>query len=244
MNPSPTLTRCHDEASADAYSRYLTSIERRLSQMEELFSEIAPNVNLEEALASSSSSSWDPARASSVMRAEPSSAAAAPAAPAVPVAGPTPAAAIGSYYQDEAQKSIERTEDSIHEAVPDEADGFDWQEDVNELADGMAALSVEPKGAGYLGTFFPVCTWIAPSKPTMYRRFREMLTRRGRFDCWRLLSSSSAFLARSFPANIGQHDAGESRRRLVARRECRSTYGSVEPIVRLDGVARGGGPLD
>jgi transcriptional regulatory protein GAL4 len=45
-----------------------------------------------------------------------------------------------------------KPEESISEAVPDEADGFDWQEDVNELADGMAALSVEPKGTGYLGT--------------------------------------------------------------------------------------------
>ena len=40
----------------------------------------------------------------------------------------------------------------ISEAVPEEADGFDWHEDVNELADGMASLSVEPRGAGYLGT--------------------------------------------------------------------------------------------
>ncbi|KAI1340630.1 c6 zinc finger domain-containing protein [Xylariaceae sp. FL0016] len=63
-------------------------------------------------------------------------------------------------------KSLERSESSVSdtelrhlsasnpiaEAVPDEADGFDWQEDVNELADGMAALSVEPRGTGYLGT--------------------------------------------------------------------------------------------
>jgi transcriptional regulatory protein GAL4 len=42
-------------------------------------------------------------------------------------------------------------EPAIPEAVPNEPDGFDWQEDVNDLADGMAALSVEPKGTGYLG---------------------------------------------------------------------------------------------
>ena len=45
------------------------------------------------------------------------------------------------------------TQSLISEAVPKEADGFDWQEDVNELADGMAALSVEPQGTGYLGTY-------------------------------------------------------------------------------------------
>ena len=44
---------------------------------------------------------------------------------------------------------------SISEAVPEGPDGFDWQEDVNELADGMAALSVEPKGTGYLGNSPP-----------------------------------------------------------------------------------------
>lgn len=40
------------------------------------------------------------------------------------------------------------------EAVPQQADGFDWVEreaSVGDLADGMAALSVRPEGAGYLG---------------------------------------------------------------------------------------------
>lgn len=40
------------------------------------------------------------------------------------------------------------------EAVPNNADGFNWQEDnisVDGLTDGMAALSVEPTGVGYLG---------------------------------------------------------------------------------------------
>lgn len=38
------------------------------------------------------------------------------------------------------------------EEVPDEAEGFDWEEQLpNDLADGMAALSVNPRGAGYFG---------------------------------------------------------------------------------------------
>lgn len=40
------------------------------------------------------------------------------------------------------------------EETPDEADGFDWVEDDligNELTDGMAALSINPKGTGYFG---------------------------------------------------------------------------------------------
>jgi transcriptional regulatory protein GAL4 len=40
------------------------------------------------------------------------------------------------------------------ESLPREADGFDWTENavrLGELADGMAALSINPEGAGYLG---------------------------------------------------------------------------------------------
>lgn len=40
------------------------------------------------------------------------------------------------------------------EETPEEADGFDWvEEDLigNELTDGMAALSINPKGTGYFG---------------------------------------------------------------------------------------------
>lgn len=45
-------------------------------------------------------------------------------------------------------------EPAIPEAVPSHADGFNWQEEnvsVDGLTDGMAALSVEPTGVGYLG---------------------------------------------------------------------------------------------
>ncbi|KAF2015184.1 hypothetical protein BU24DRAFT_348313, partial [Aaosphaeria arxii CBS 175.79] len=44
----------------------------------------------------------------------------------------------------------------LPEAVPYSADGFNWQEEdvtVDGLTDGMAALSVEPTGVGYLGKF-------------------------------------------------------------------------------------------
>jgi transcriptional regulatory protein GAL4 len=45
----------------------------------------------------------------------------------------------------------------LPEAVPSNADGFNWQEEdanVDSLTDGMAALSVEPTGVGYLGKIF------------------------------------------------------------------------------------------
>jgi hypothetical protein len=44
--------------------------------------------------------------------------------------------------------------DAALESLPLEADGFDWTEketELNDVADGMAALSINPEGAGYLG---------------------------------------------------------------------------------------------
>ncbi|KAI6780574.1 Regulatory protein-like protein [Emericellopsis cladophorae] len=110
---------------------YLTSVEQRLRQVEDLFAELLPEVDLEEALASQGTGGLE---ALKVKRAS-----------ATPVA----------THALETSASDVLLEESISEAVPAEADGFDWQEDVNELADGMAALSVEPKGTGYLaGVFF------------------------------------------------------------------------------------------
>ncbi|KAL3418309.1 C6 transcription factor [Phlyctema vagabunda] len=47
-----------------------------------------------------------------------------------------------------------QSNESDSEALPQEADGFDWSENavsLNDLSDGMAALSIRPEGAGYLG---------------------------------------------------------------------------------------------
>lgn len=93
--------------------------------MESLFSQLLPDVNLDEALSPGSKEATLPASGAS---------------------GPSP-----TFTQNQAQSTPQAAE-SISEAVPHEADGFDWQEDVNDLADGMAALSVEPTGTGYLGT--------------------------------------------------------------------------------------------
>ena len=42
----------------------------------------------------------------------------------------------------------------VSEAVPNEADGYDWQEEAAsfDIADGMAALTIDPTGTGYLGS--------------------------------------------------------------------------------------------
>lgn len=103
---------------------YLTSVERRLHRLEALFAQRLPDVNLEEALASGGET---------------------PRSPSVPAQSP-------SSLVSSTRPSSPHGRDKISEAVPDEADGFDWHEDVDELADGMAALSVEPKGTGYLGS--------------------------------------------------------------------------------------------
>ncbi|KAK9413418.1 putative C6 transcription factor [Seiridium unicorne] len=110
-------------------SQYLTSVERRLQRLENLFAQLLPDVNLEEALASSPLD--NPANSPIGTR-----------SPKTP-----------DFNAPEAVSAIKREPGGkISEAVPQEADGFDWQEDFSELADGMAALSVNPKGTGYLGS--------------------------------------------------------------------------------------------
>lgn len=93
--------------------------------MERLFHQLLPDVDINEALASRGIEV--PADASQLNTSL--------SPPSNPTSPDTPVQASGA----------------ISDAVPAESDGFDWQEDVDELADGMASLSVEPRGAGYLG---------------------------------------------------------------------------------------------
>jgi transcriptional regulatory protein GAL4 len=113
--------------------RYLSSVEKRLASVENLVSQLLPGINIDDVL-----SSPDLAKAT------------------LPVAGSatselvkptTPLSASGASHD-------ETSEPIIPEAVPNNADGFNWQEEnvsVDGLTDGMAALSVEPTGVGYLG---------------------------------------------------------------------------------------------
>ncbi|RKU40979.1 lactose regulatory protein lac9 and GAL4-like protein [Coniochaeta pulveracea] len=129
---------------------YLTEVERRLQGLEKLVAQRLPDLNIDEALASD------------VVK--------APRGELVPsslsIASSTPqgAASVSS-------REAEGDGEVISDAVPDAADGFDWQEVANELADGMAALSVEPTGTGYLGStagvFFlrALLFWVAKSRP-------------------------------------------------------------------------------
>lgn len=100
--------------------------------MERLFEQRLPDVDLTRALESNRSSSNERVL-ESILQIE-----------------PTPTTEVSS-----GENGGTNNEDLL-EALPEEAHGFDWKEeaDLDNLADGMAALSVEPEGVGYLGMSF------------------------------------------------------------------------------------------
>jgi len=106
---------------------YLTSVEERLNSLEALVAKLLPGLDVDEALLSFSGN----------------------APTFAPFDPQTPSESSAVF-----PPTIERIDEKISEAVPDEADGFEWQEkapSINDLTDGMAALSIEPNGTGYLG---------------------------------------------------------------------------------------------
>jgi transcriptional regulatory protein GAL4 len=110
---------------------YLTGVEKRLHSLETLVSQLVPGVDVDDLLSSPNL---------------PQLAGTTPPAinPITPKAVLSPQAGVRSDLR----------ESALPEAVPINADGFNWQEEnvsVDGLTDGMAALSVEPTGVGYLG---------------------------------------------------------------------------------------------
>jgi hypothetical protein len=105
-------------------TRHLINVESRLQKLEALFGRILPDVDLDDALSSPALSSAQ--YGSRHLWINNFSTTGEPRATTVALAS---------------------------ETLPQTVDGFDWKEqatDVTELADGMAALSVEPSGVGYL----------------------------------------------------------------------------------------------
>jgi transcriptional regulatory protein GAL4 len=101
--------------------------------VESLVSQLLPGINIDDVL-----SSPDLAKATLPV---------ASSAASELVKPTTPLSPLGANHDD-------NPEPIIPEAVPSNADGFNWQEEnvsVDGLTDGMAALSVEPTGVGYLG---------------------------------------------------------------------------------------------
>lgn len=111
-------------------------MERRLNYLEKLVAQKLPDLDVDEALAAIATSS-----------------------PATPPAQVKTLAFPSDHRQHNTTGLISSSkeqpaQESISEAVPEQADGFDWQEEANDLVDGMAALAVEPTGTGYLGGWF------------------------------------------------------------------------------------------
>ena len=66
-----------------------------------------------------------------------------------------PSSKSSSRHSTPAKHEAERAEPAP-EALPQQADGFDWAEKeltLGDLTDGMAALSIKPEGAGYFGSY-------------------------------------------------------------------------------------------
>ena len=71
-----------------------------------------------------------------------------------------PSSKSSSRHSTPAKPEADRTEPAP-EALPQQADGFDWAEKeltLGDLTDGMAALSIKPEGAGYFGMFPNSCS--------------------------------------------------------------------------------------
>lgn len=79
-----------------------------------------------------------------------------------------PSSKSSSRHSTPAKHEAERAEPPP-EALPLQADGFDWAEKeltLGDLTDGMAALSIKPEGAGYFGTYLAKIRFILQSTDT------------------------------------------------------------------------------
>lgn len=73
------------------------------------------------------------------------------------------------------------------ELLPQSSDGFDWVEEefsVDEISDGMAALSVRPEGAGYLGNQSFLDTPKAALLLTLHQVHRQVWHSSERYSRW------------------------------------------------------------
>ncbi|KAK2810717.1 hypothetical protein FQN50_002760 [Emmonsiellopsis sp. PD_5] len=105
----------------------LTYAEDRIRKLEAAFSALLPNVDIDAFLNPS---------------------------PPQALGGPRKQKGESSQKPAPPTASKDVTSDAASEALPQLADGFDWAEKeltLSELSDGMAALSIRPEGAGYLG---------------------------------------------------------------------------------------------
>ena len=132
---SPYTTVSHVRSSGRRFVniyRHLTYVEDRLQAFESALGSLFPGSDLDSALNSVLSSQDESSQSQSRV----------------------PSTSNSSSRQSTPIK--EEEEEAAPEALPQQADGFDWAEKglaVGELTDGMAALSIKPEGAGYFGTY-------------------------------------------------------------------------------------------
>jgi transcriptional regulatory protein GAL4 len=114
----------------------LTAAENRVRDLETAFSTLFPGIDLETLL---ESAKLNHSVGQSTKR----------------LAHPDSKVLLDKQEQDQDQEQQNCVSAAL-ESLPREADGFDWSENavrLGELSDGMAALSINPEGAGYLGQY-------------------------------------------------------------------------------------------
>jgi hypothetical protein len=122
-------------------------VEKRLAKLENLVAQLLPGIDIDEVLASPDL-----------------------AKPSLPSGVPTSFEPASTTPRPVDDALAESSGSVLPEAVPNNADGFNWQEEnlsAYGLTDGMAALSVEPTGVGYLGT--SACSSVCRSELTITR---------------------------------------------------------------------------
>jgi transcriptional regulatory protein GAL4 len=120
----------------DSILRNLTAAEDRIRKLEAAFADLLPHVDINSIVSSSSSDApRTPGHSDAALAAKPEAA----------------ASVLNLNLRENASAGAEET-------LPQQPDGFDWVEEttLNEMSDGMAALSIKPEGIGYLGRCFSI----------------------------------------------------------------------------------------
>ncbi|KAK9464594.1 fungal-specific transcription factor domain-containing protein [Lipomyces arxii] len=147
--------------------KYLTEVETRVSRLEGLVAELAPDMDLEDLLSGKFAVSRHMSIGSSLSRRSTSVSSSSERSPELLCRKNSTVKSEADEFLElspgglDADLGDEEDQKSNHqpipfeETVPDEADGFDWVEQDsinNDLSDGMAALSINPHGSGYFGS--------------------------------------------------------------------------------------------
>ncbi|KFY39549.1 hypothetical protein V495_05890 [Pseudogymnoascus sp. VKM F-4514 (FW-929)] len=112
----------------------LTAAEDRIRRLEEAFAELLPEANIDEILSSRGDGTPH----------------------ALPQRNSAPVPTLGVAVSAGRATPRDSASPGAEETLPQKPDGFDWVEETtfSSISDGMAALSMNPEGTGYLGKYF------------------------------------------------------------------------------------------